>query len=87
MVIEPIHPGRVKQVVNIEGAATMKDIGYFGYYEYAPEAFEGTVPLTLTVWEQGLETPKVIALTPEMAAMISGDFAPYLEHRRTAATP
>jgi len=87
MVIEPIHPGRVKQVVNIEGAATMKDIAYFGYYEYAPEAFEGTVPLTLTVWEQGLETPKVIALTPEMAAMISGDFAPYLEHRRTAATP
>ena len=87
MVIEPIHPGRIKQVVNIEGAATMKDIGYFGYYEYAPEVFEGTVPLTLTVWEQGLETPTVIALTPEMIAMISGDFAPYLEHRRTAATP
>ncbi len=85
-VIEPIHPGRVKQVVNVEGAATMKDIGYFGYYEYAPEVFEGTAPLTLTVWEEGLPTPRVLTLTPELVAMIGGDFAPYLQHRRDAAT-
>jgi len=81
-VVEPILPGRVKQVVNVEGAATMKDIGYFGYYEYPPEAFEGDATLTLTVWEQGLDAPRAIALSPELVALIRGDFAPYLAHRK-----
>jgi len=84
-VVEPIHPARIKQVVHIEGAASMKDIGYYGYYEYPPEAFEGGGSITLTLWEQGLPEPVVLSLKPELVERIRGDFAPYYSRSGSAA--
>jgi S1-C subfamily serine protease len=75
--VEPIHPGRIKQVVHVEGAATMKDIGYWGLYEYPPEAFAGGGSVTLLVWEDGVPEPFRTILDPELMAGIREDFAPY----------
>ena len=40
-VVEPIHPGRMKEVVSQPG---FKDVGYWGYCEYSPEAFHHLIP-------------------------------------------
>jgi len=82
-VVEPIHPGRIKAVVNVENAAaSFKDIGYWGYYEYPPEAFEPGGALRLTIWEQGLPEPKVFVLPDELVARLREDLRPYFERQR-----
>jgi len=77
-VVEPIHPGRIKEVLNISGgAATLQDITWWGLYEYRPEAFEPGAPLVLRLWEQGETEPQTITLSEELLARIRGDFAAY----------
>jgi S1-C subfamily serine protease len=79
-VIEPIHPGRIKEVVNVQGsAASMKDIGYWGLYEYPPEAFNPGAPLTLKIWEQGVPEPRVLSFSEQLLESIRADYRPYLE--------
>jgi hypothetical protein len=75
--VEPIHPGRMKEVVHVEGAATMKDIGYWGLYEYPPEAFAPGGYVTLLVWEDGVAEPFRTILDAKLMAGIHEDFAPY----------
>lgn len=75
--VEPIHPGRIKEVVHMEGAATMKDIGYWGLYEYPPEAFAPGGQVTLLVWEDGVSEPFQTVLEPGLMTGIREDFAPY----------
>jgi len=83
-VVEPIHPGRIKEVLNISGgAATLQDITYWGRYEYRPEAFEPGAPLVLRIWEQGEAEPQVITLSEELLARIREDFTAYLVWLRT----
>ena len=82
-VIEPILPGRIKEVVNVSGpAASMKDILYWGLYEYPPEAFRPGASLVLRIWEQGAPEPHVIEFSPALLARIQQDYRSYL----TAAT-
>jgi hypothetical protein len=75
--VEPIHPGRIKLVVNVDAGAVMKDVGYFGYYEYPPEAFQPGATLTLRVWEQGIPDPTALILTADIVHRIWTDFEPY----------
>jgi S1-C subfamily serine protease len=78
-VIEPILPGRIKEVINVSGpAATLKDILYWGLYEYPPEAFRPGSSLVLRIWEQGAPDPEVIDLPAALLARIQQDYRPYL---------
>ncbi|NIM01650.1 MAG: trypsin-like serine protease [Acidobacteria bacterium] len=77
--VEPVHPGRIKEVVHVDAGAVMKDVGYFGYYEYLPEAFEPGARLTLRIWEQDNPEPTVREITHEMMVRVWQDFAPYRE--------
>jgi hypothetical protein len=86
-VVEPIHPGRIKEVLNISGgAATLQDITWWGLYEYRPEVFEPGAPLVLRIWEQGVAEPQVIALSEELLARIRGDFTAYMAWLRTGGS-
>jgi len=79
-IIEPIHPGRIKEIVNVQGnVASMKDIGYWGLYEYPPEAFRPGAALTLRVWEQGVPEPHVLPLTEDLLTRVREDYRPYLD--------
>ena len=55
----------------------MKDIGYYGYYEYPPEAFRPDATVTLTVWEEGKATPWRDTLDDRLLELVSGDFTAY----------
>ena len=48
----------------------MKDIGYWGLYEYPPEAFAPGGYVTLLVWEDGVPEPFQTNLGPELMAGI-----------------
>jgi len=86
-VVEPIHPGRIKEVLNISGgAATLQDITWWGLYEYRPEVFEPGAPLVLRIWEQGVAEPHVITLSEELLARIRGDFTAYMAWLRTGGS-
>jgi hypothetical protein len=86
-VVEPIHPGRIKEVLNISGgAATLQDITYYGLYEYRPEVFESGAPLVLRVWEQGEAEPQVITLSEELLTRIRDDFTAYMIWLRTGGS-
>jgi S1-C subfamily serine protease len=76
-IVEPIHPGRIKEVVSEKG---FKDVGYWGYYEYPPEAFESGAKVTLTIWEEDEPDPKVLVLSPELLEMIRIDLQPYFDN-------
>ena len=79
-IVEPIHPGRIKEVVNVQGGGgSMKDIGYWGLYEYPPEAFNPGAPLVLRIWEQGVSEPRVMVFPAELLESIRADFRPYLD--------
>ncbi len=78
--VEPILPGRIREVVNISGgAASMKDVGYWGLYEYPPEAFVAGAELTLRVWQQDVPEPKVFILSESLLESIRADLKPYYE--------
>jgi len=84
-VIEPILPGRIKEVVNVQGGGgSMKDIGYWGIYEYPPEAFLPGAPLTLTIWEQGVPEPRVLSFPEPLLESIRADYRPYLDSLSSA---
>lgn len=86
-VVEPIHPGRIKEVLNISGgAATLQDVTWWGRYEYRPEVFEPGAPLVLRLWEQGETEPQVITLSDELLKRIRDDFAAYMAWLRTGGT-
>ena len=56
--VEPILPGRIKEIVNVQqGTAKSKDVGYWGYYEYPPEAFAPGAVVTLHIWGAGGARP------------------------------
>lgn len=79
-IVEPIHPGRIKEVVNVEGnVASMKDIGYWGLYEYPPEAFLSGAAITLRIWEQGVAEPHVLPLPEDLLSRVRDDYRPYLD--------
>src|SRR5690606_18860249 len=57
-VVPPLHPGRVRQVVDESMAGNrLADVAYYGRYEYPPEAFAPGAELVLRVWEYGKERP------------------------------
>lgn len=77
-VIEPIHPGRIPHVANIEaGADRLKDLTFWGAYEYPPEAFKPGVAVVLKVWQEGKPQPVVRMLDGKLQQRIWDDFAPY----------
>ena len=79
-IIEPIHPGRIKEIVNVQGnVASMKDIGYWGSYEYPPEAFRPGAALILRVWEQGVPEPHVLPFPDDLLTRVREDYRPYLD--------
>jgi hypothetical protein len=75
-VVEPIHPGRIKEVVSEKG---FKDVGYWGYYEYPPEAFASGADVTVTIWEEDVPEPKILVLSPELLERIQADLRPYFD--------
>jgi len=75
-VVEPIHPGRIKEVVSEKG---FKDVGYWGYYEYPPEAFASGATVTVTIWEEDVSEPKILVLSPELLKRIRTDLQPYFD--------
>jgi S1-C subfamily serine protease len=88
--VEPIHPGRIKEVVDVQqGTASLTDVGYWGYYEYPPEAFAPGAALTLHVWEQDVPGSQTLPLPEAMVARIRDDLRPYFDDRETrdGATP
>jgi hypothetical protein len=79
-VVTPIHPGRITQVVSASaGMDAMEDIGYYGHYEYPPEAFKPGETITLKIWKQGNPKPIVDTIDAKQQARIWGDFQPYFE--------
>jgi hypothetical protein len=77
-VVEPILPGRVPHIVNEQqGYASMKDVAYYGVYEYPPEAFRPGVKLVLRIWEQGHAEPKLKEIPGELKDRVWKDFKPY----------
>lgn len=78
IVVPPLHPGRIRQVVdeNIAGNR-LADIAYFGSYEYPPEAFAPGGELVLRVWEQGKDRGTERTIPPALVARIWGHFEPY----------
>ena len=79
-IVEPIFPGRAPNVVNSQqGLVSMKDISYYGAYEYPPEAFRPGATVVLKVWEQGRPKPKERAVTPELLKRVWTDFQPYFD--------
>jgi hypothetical protein len=83
-VVEPIHPGRIKEVLNLSaGAASLQDVTWWGLYEYRPEVFEPGAPLVLRLWEQGQAEPHEIALSEALLGRIRDDFTAYMVWLRT----
>lgn len=77
-VVEPINPGRIRQVVDESVAGNrLSDIGYFGAYEYPPEAFQPGAKLTLRVWEQGGDRVTERNVSDELRQRIWSHFEPY----------
>jgi S1-C subfamily serine protease len=87
--VEPIHPGRIREVVNVSGSgASMTDIGYWGLYEYPPEAFAAGGEVILRVWQQDVPEPKVLTLPDSLVESIRADMKPYYEaHNASEPTP
>ncbi len=78
--VQPIHPGRIAQVVSMEaGLQSMDDIGFFGAYEYPPEAFRPGAALIIKVWRQESPVPNVKVVDAGLAGRIWADFLPYFE--------
>ncbi len=75
--VEPIWPGRVANVVHEEGFVSMKDVGYYGIYEYPPEAFEPPAELTLKIWKQGVEQPIIKVIPQQKQWQVWEDFRLY----------
>jgi S1-C subfamily serine protease len=80
VVVEPILPGRIKEVANVQrGTASLKDVGYWGYYEYPPEAFAPGATVTLHIWEQDTPDPQVLDLPDAVYLRIQADLGPYFD--------
>jgi hypothetical protein len=80
-VVEPIHPGRIKEIVTEKG---FKDVGYWGHYEYPPEAFASGAAVTVTIWEEDVSEPEVLVLPPDLLARIRSDLQPYFDSAGSA---
>ena len=80
VVVEPIHPGRAPQVINEQrGYASFKDVGYYGSYEYPPEAFRPGSKLELRIWEVGRADAKLREIPGTIKDRIWADLRPYFE--------
>jgi len=85
-VVEPIHPGRMPQVADVETSQViLEDIAFLGAYEYPPEAFKPGETVTLRVWKQGVPEPIVKVVPPEKQQAIWASFRPYFEALEAAA--
>jgi S1-C subfamily serine protease len=82
--VEPIHPGRLRQVVDESlGGNRLADIAYYGSYTYPPEAFEPGAEVVLRIWERGKDKPSVErTLSEKLLGSLSQHFAPYHAARR-----
>jgi len=80
VLVEPIHPGRVPQVQNVQSAsASIQDVAYYGTYEYPPEAFKPGANVVLKVWEQGRPEPKIREVPQSLLLRVWSDFQPYFQ--------
>ena len=80
MVVEPLHPGRAPQVLDLETPeAIIEDLAYYGAYEYPPEAFKPGAPITLKIWKHGVPAPITRVIRPDRQRLIWKHFEPYLE--------
>lgn len=78
--VEPLHPGRTKEVTSVEGNnSSMEDIGVWGRYEYPPEAFKPGAVITLRLWNSDKPQPRSESLKPELVRRIWSDFRLYFE--------
>src|SRR5690606_19177654 len=77
IVVPPLHPGRIRQVVDENMAGNrLADIAYFGSYEYPPEAFAPGGELVLRVWEQGKDRATERTIPPALVSRIWRWFSP-----------
>ncbi|HUD73052.1 MAG TPA: trypsin-like peptidase domain-containing protein [Dongiaceae bacterium] len=84
--VEPILPGRIKEVVNVTGpSASLQDVVYWGLYEYPPEAFKEGAELVLRVWEQGVAEPQVLPLSDGLVTKIRADYRDYFAANSASA--
>ena len=84
--VEPILPGRIKEVVNVTGpSASLQDVVYWGLYEYPPEAFREGAELVLRVWEQGVAEPQVLPLSDGLVTKIRADYRDYFAANSASA--
>lgn len=80
VLIQPIWPRRQANVINYQsGLVSMKDVGFYGTYEYPPEAFKPGAALTLKVWKQGEPTPIVKTLSNPTQTRVWTDFDHYFQ--------
>lgn len=78
--VRPIHPRRWANVVNFQqGVTSMKDIGFYGSYEYPPEAFKPGESLVLKIWKQGVSVPITRLIPAPQQTRVWNDFAAYFE--------
>jgi hypothetical protein len=80
VVVEPIHPGRNKEVMSVQGRQeSFEDIGVWGRYEYPPEAFKPGATMMLRIWNSDKPQPRAELLKPELILRIWSDFREYFE--------
>ena len=78
--VAPIHPKRSTNVVNTrQGQVVMQDVGFYGNYEYPPEAFRPGAAITLKVWKQGVEKPIIEKVPDDVQLLVWRDFDAYFE--------
>ena len=80
VLVRPIHPRRWANVKNFnQGNASMSDVGFYGSYEYPPEAFKPGEELKLKVWRQGREKPITKTISTTQQHRVWEDFEMYFE--------
>jgi hypothetical protein len=79
-VVQPYHPGRVRQVVNQTAAGnSLTDIHTFGAYEYPPEAFRPGAQLILRIWEHEKERSIEKDIPERVVESVWNHFEPYFQ--------
>ncbi len=87
VVVSPIHPGRVPNVLALQiGVDRMNDVAFYGSYQYPPEAFKPGAVVELSVFVVGRQEPRIRALPPEQLSLIWGDFEPLMQSLQAAVS-
>lgn len=82
-VVQPFFPGRLphKEVAAVPGAS-IRDLTYYGAYEYPPEAFEPSGDVELRIWHVKEKQPRVRKLPPKLLETLWRDFEAYVAATR-----